>query len=430
MSQVNASPERFNRLRSWANLFLYWEIWPVALAAGLCLVTDRALLPTLLLMIVWWPLRWLGLGRLTVDTPVDRVLLLLLLLLPVTLSISILPEITQLQVARLLAGMGLAYAMVNWANSESRLAWLVSGLVLAGVFLAAVAPLAVNLPNGKLAFIPIAIYALANIISPDLINPNVMGGALALLLPIMVAPPLLGYRSLSWLEWILYPLAIVTVGGILVLTQSRGALVGVAGAMGLLVALRWRWGWAAVLFGGLFLATIVSQAGLDFVLDAPSADSAISSLEGRLEIWSRAISVVQDFPVTGVGMGLFGPVMDGLYPLLRISATGIPHAHNIYLQVAADLGLPGLVVWLAAWFLVSLTALQTFLRGRQLDHGWLMALGGGLLGSQIVLAIHGLFDAALWGMTRPSLLVWAVWGVTLAAHRVSQIPVISRPSAG
>jgi hypothetical protein len=41
-------------------------------------------------------------------------------------------------------------------------------------------------------------------------------------------------------------------------------------------------------------------------------------------------------------------------------------------------------------------------------------LGAGLLCSQIALVVHGLLDATTWG-ARPALIVWALWGIGMAA---------------
>jgi putative inorganic carbon (HCO3(-)) transporter len=41
-------------------------------------------------------------------------------------------------------------------------------------------------------------------------------------------------------------------------------------------------------------------------------------------------------------------------------------------------------------------------------------LGAGVLASQAALVAHGLTDAATWG-TRPAVVVWAIWGLAMAA---------------
>ena len=46
---------------------------------------------------------------------------------------------------------------------------------------------------------------------------------------------------------------------------------------------------------------------------------------------------------------------------------------------------------------------------------WLRGLGAGLLGCQLVLAFHGLFDSVTWGMIRPAPLIWMLWGIGVGA---------------
>ena len=70
--------------------------------------------------------------------------------------------------------------------------------------------------------------------------------------------------------------------------------------------------------------------------------NTLGSLEGRIEVWSRAISMIQDFLFTGIGRGSFGPLADTLYPFFLAAPGTGPHAHNLFLQVAVDLGILGL----------------------------------------------------------------------------------------
>ena len=63
------------------------------------------------------------------------------------------------------------------------------------------------------------------------------------------------------------------------------------------------------------------------------------------------------------------------------------------LQVAVDVGLPGLIACLALVGLVFAGAWQVYRRGRASGDGWLTGLGAGLLAGQIALAVYGLTDA-------------------------------------
>jgi putative inorganic carbon (HCO3(-)) transporter len=112
------------------------------LALLLCMGIASMRLPPVALAVaaIFWPLRWLAYGHLSVCTPADWPLGLLLLAIPVTLWATALPDVTQPQVYRLLTGVALYYAIVNWATSIARLRLLATGLVAAGLLLALSAP--------------------------------------------------------------------------------------------------------------------------------------------------------------------------------------------------------------------------------------------------------------------------------------------------
>jgi putative inorganic carbon (hco3(-)) transporter len=60
--------------------------------------------------------------------------------------------------------------------------------------------------------------------------------------------------------------------------------------------------------------------------------------------------IIQDFPFTGMGMNVFRKVVPVLYPLFLIGPDiDIGHAHNEFLQAALDLGIPGLIAFLALY---------------------------------------------------------------------------------
>jgi putative inorganic carbon (HCO3(-)) transporter len=69
-----------------------------------------------------------------------------------------------------------------------------------------------------------------------------------------------------------------------------------------------------------------------------------------LEVWSRAIYGIQDFPFTGMGMNAFRKVVPVPYPLFTVSPdVDIRHAHNEFLQAALDLGIPGLIAFITLY---------------------------------------------------------------------------------
>ena len=163
-------------------------------------------------------------------------------------------------------------------------------------------------------------------------------------------------------------LAILTVG--LVATQSRGGFVGFAAAMlAALAVMRGRRApiaallVAALAFGGAWFA-----ANPD-ALDLITADNAGN---GRAELWEVAGRMTLDRPVTGVGLNNYRAVARDYsrdVGTLRFAAliAEKPHVvHNNYLQLAAETGIPGLLLFLAVWTAALVSVRQAARRFRAL----------------------------------------------------------------
>jgi putative inorganic carbon (HCO3(-)) transporter len=391
------------------------EIW-IVLAAVAASIAFTGLLPvTVCVVVLFWPLRRLAFGRFGRPTPLDWGVGLLVLMLPVTLWATPLMDTTLPQALRLGTGILLFYAMANWANDVRRLRLLALGTALVGLALALVAIVSVDWFVNKLSFIPATLYAHFTTLFADTIQPNVMAGYLVILLPVPAALLVFAWGHFRRPFRLGLTLASLFILAILFLTKSRGAWMGFAAAVLLLAVLRWRRGW--LLLPAFLLVSIAALVllGSGPVLDALATSGTVNGVAGRIEIWSRAIYMIRDFSFTGIGMGTFGNLADALYPFLLAAPGSIPHAHNLFLQVAVDLGIPGLIAWLAIFGLVANCAWAVYRRGRRLQDAWIMALGAGLLGSQLALAVHGLTDAVTWGMVRPAPLVWALWGLAVAS---------------
>lgn len=207
---------------------------------------------------------------------------------------------------------------------------------------------------------------------------------------------------------------------------------------GIRLVLRWRWGWVGIGLAVFLGVVAVSMWGEATITRWITTGDTFTSLESRLEVWGRAIYMIQDFPF-GIGMGLYGSLADRLYPLFLSPVGKISHAHNLFLQLAVDLGIPGLLAWLTVFFTMMACAWRIYRSGRLAKDRWRAGLGAGLLCSQLALCLHGLVDAVTWGMVRSAPLVWVLWGAIMAfslpqpvtvphnqiAHRATRF---SRPS--
>ncbi|PYO44470.1 MAG: hypothetical protein DMD29_00340 [Gemmatimonadetes bacterium] len=80
----------------------------------------------------------------------------------------------------------------------------------------------------------------------------------------------------------------------------------------------------------------------------PDQDYNSTSEAGRLKIWERGLGYMADRPVFGVGMHNFAVAEGTISPLAKIQERGIGvvwlAAHNSYIQVGTELGVPGLLL--------------------------------------------------------------------------------------
>ncbi|MCI0521784.1 MAG: O-antigen ligase family protein [Chloroflexi bacterium] len=400
-------------VRQLAGRLAAFEIWVVGASLLLSILSQRLLLPAVALIALFWLLRAVASSTLLPRTPADWGVLLLLCLLPLNRWLTPLPDTTAPQILRLLSGMGVFYALVAWANQPRRIVLAVAALSGGILLISAVGLLSADWISTKFTMIPAAAYALLPRLPGDVIHPNILAGSLALLTPLPLGTLLYAWRKLSIPSRVALILVVVLAVALLFFTQSRGGIAAFSLAAACLFLSRLSprpWVWIVALTAGALAANLIFRA-------SPLALAAMNdtaSLDIRLEIWSRALYMIQDYPFTGAGMGVYGPLADALYPFLINAPGSVPHAHNLFLQITADLGLPGLVAWLSVFFAIQAATWKAYhrLRGEPLAAGIL----AGLLAANLAMVAHGLVESALWGMVRPAPLVWALWGLAITVH--------------
>lgn len=399
------SPMRFVDLKHAAGRLASYELFAVLVLTLVALARPQWGLVAVGGLVVLWAIRWLGSGRLSVRTALDGgVVVLLALALPAALWVSPDRSSSAVVAARLVLSIGLLYAVANSAVQGWRFLAAVAAAIGGATALAALGLVGAIRPAGQVVELPRALVPL-NV--PFQIHANVLATSLAAVLPLAAALTLWGAPP-TWPRSVrpLAGLATLAMAAALLLTQSRGAIVGLALAATAMLALRWRrlrWPVAA--------AVVVGVAALAWLSAArPSGWSA--GLAGREEVWRRALVAVADFPYTGIGMGLFDQVVPILYPYLLLGAGPVAqasHAHNLFLQVAVDLGVPGLVGFLAVLLTTGGLLARLWSNGDNGDR----PLVWGLIGSLVAVTVHGQLDAAAWS-SKASPLLWLLLGLTAA----------------
>jgi putative inorganic carbon (HCO3(-)) transporter len=193
-------------------------------------------------------------------------------------------------------------------------------------------------------------------------------------------------------------------------SQSRGAWIGFAAALMAVSLVRVRGGRTTLVLALLiaFLATAgalgafqgiapaIAQrfgdalAGLSVpdIATAEVTDANFAAIE-RLAHWQAAIHMWRDHPWLGVGFGNYAAI----YPAYAIGRWLDPlgHAHNLYLNVAAETGLVGLLAYILFW----LSAFILGWRAVRRSSGFQQAVAAGGLGMLVHLSVHNVVDNLL-----------------------------------
>lgn len=148
----------------------------------------------------------------------------------------------------------------------------------------------------------------------------------------------------------------------------------------------------AVLVASLFLAMIGGAAfvGGDTSLTRLAETASEDDLTtGRSHIWSVAVEAVKNDLPFGSGMGAF-PIAYARYDTTS-GLERVEQAHNDYLQIAADMGVIGIII--GAWFLYLFV--RRGFEASKVKNSFRRALGVGAFVGCCGILVHSLFDFVL-----------------------------------
>lgn len=181
------------------------------------------------------------------------------------------------------------------------------------------------------------VVAAVSLLQWFILNPGVrVGGPFALinLTGAYAAALLIPCLIWAWSErrWWLFVVA-AGLGAVLVMNDSRGAFISAGVAAVVFLLLRYRVKLPALMIGGFILAMLASGVISKSIKGGHADGDAI-----RQDLWRSALAMVTDRPLTGVGPGLFGQAYRSYRTTNDDNMTG---AHSLYLNILAELGLPG-----------------------------------------------------------------------------------------
>ncbi len=261
------------------------------------------------------------------------------------------------------------------------------------------------------------------------VNPNALGGTAVLVLPTCIALIAAAAGRSRWRLGV-GGTATIVAASVLILSRSRSALLA-ALLTAVVLAVRWRRGrrWIA-------LALLLCAAGGAYTVARSSAASPGPFRDGlrfmrstvliRTHIWRDGVNRIRTSPWVGVGINQFHEVTADTSAHFINPTSHVAHVHNTALQVALDVGLPGLAgyVLLLAALLVAAdrAARQGGPEGR-------LAAGAGL--SLVAVHLFGVSDTIALG-AKVGFFQWLCAGFILAAARIPSGPSgdPTRPDCG
>jgi putative inorganic carbon (HCO3(-)) transporter len=378
---------------------------------------------------VVWLAQWRTGGRFIPRTPLNLSLMLLLVMVGVSLGVTFDVGASLGKVSGVVLGTIVFWTSARWVTTPERLRTATLLFVVAGSLLAIIGLLGTNwfekfrMLSAVAARLPRAIRGVPG--AETGFHPNPVAGCLVLFIPLQVGliVAIIGRRLSEWRAsrfgwvWSLpvqVPLCVLT-GGTLLLTQSRGAWAGLIVALGAFLAWHRRTRVLATLMAGAIVVAAIA-AGPERVVNlaiSQSGPGMAGNVSGRVELWSRAIAGIQDFPFTGMGMNAFRKVMPVLYPTFLTSAdSDVAHAHNHLLQAALDLGIPGLVAYGSLWLIVAALLVRVHRQSRQSMYRILAdGLGAGLIAH----FCFGMTDAIPLG-AKVGVVFWLTLALAVSLH--------------
>jgi O-antigen ligase len=203
----------------------------------------------------------------------------------------------------------------------------------------------------------------------------------------------------------LYAVGTLLLAAGLYLSFSRGAWLGAAAAIGAVIVFAPRRLWIGLALGLAALIGLIALSGAGLlptsigerladagtlleirdVRGVPINDANYALIE-RQAHWQAALNMLTEQPWTGVGFSNYQP----LYEQYRLLNWPMPlgHAHNIYLNIAAETGVIGLGLYLWLWISIFVLTFRTIRRAQGLDR----AVAVGLMGAWVFLGTHMLVD--------------------------------------
>lgn len=341
-------------------------------------------------------------------TKIDMPIILYILIILISTITSIDPSGSFRDLALHLGGLSFLFVMINSVKDKKDFNIIVTVLVFSASLVALyglyqyligveIEAAWVDLENNP--GMRTRVYSVFN-------NPNILAEYLVMIIPLSVS--LFWYSKKLSKKIIFLGLTLIMVLA-LVLTQSRGGWLGFAFSaliFILLIEKRLLLTLVPISIGGVFL---LPDSIINRILSIGNLRD--SSNAYRITMWGITKDIIRDNWVAGVGFG-HQPFKQTFETYIRTMPTF--HAHNTYLQTAAEMGIPGLVAFLLFLFTLFKYGIKNLVKQ---DDKYIRVMAAGVLAGLGGVLFHGLVENILY-LPRIIFTFWIMVSLILCLFRL------------
>ena len=127
------------------------------------------------------------------------------------------------------------------------------------------------------------------------------------------------------------------------------------------------------------------------------------------EFWTIAITIFKDHPLFGAGIGMYENLYRQYEHLLQFSQTGAKylHAHNVYLETMAEMGIAGILAFLGTFIVFFKTAFHS-IRATADEYQTILL---GLMGTILATLLLGFWGSIITVGVQGAAMFWFLFGI-------------------
>lgn len=239
--------------------------------------------------------------------------------------------------------------------------------------------------------------------------PNDLAGYLVSFIPLAIMVSF--SKAIKKTTRLLLKLEAILLMVVLFISWTRGAWLGLFISLIFLSVFKGK----KVIYGiiiALLIAMVISPKWINERIISFFTLKDMSSIDRKI-MWSTAVKMIEAKPLLGHGLGTF---MRNYSNYMPSDYTEIVYAHNCYLQIAAELGIIGFIIF--AWLILNffLSSIRKF---KSEEDGLIKNIHLGLMGGILAFLAHSFFDTNFYSLSLMSLF-WFLFSIIVSIQNLNK----------